>query len=205
MRTLSTIAAMAALSVTALSIAACEPAATEGSADAGAQAGAEAAATDAASSGADASADTVEARVREGLWQTVMTAEGATVTTRACMDDSMSAIQTSSQASMGDCSQTMNRSGEGFAFSSRCALPTGGETTTEGTMTGDLETAYRVEATTTTTGAPMAAMNRTSAIVTEATYQGACPEGWRPGDVEVAGMRMNLGDMQRQAEEMAGE
>ena len=27
--------------------------------------------------------------------------------------------------------------------------------------------------------------------------------GWRPGDVEVAGMRMNLGDMQRQAEESA--
>ena len=198
MRTLT--AAPALLAV--LALAACEPAPSgEAGADAAADA-TQAASADTAS--ADASTETVEARVREGLWQTVMTADGQTVTSRACMDDSMSAIQTSSQASMGDCSQTMNRTGDGYSFASRCTLPTGGETSTEGTMTGDLETAYRVEATTTTSGAPIAALNRTSEITTEATYQGECPEGWRPGDVEVAGMRMNLGEMQRQAEEMAG-
>ena len=187
--------------VALLALAACDQTpATEAEPDTAAPAEAASAET----SAPDAASDTVEARVREGLWQTVMTADGQTVTSRACMDDSISAIQTSSQASMGDCSQTMNRTGDGWTFASRCALPTGGETSTEGTMTGDLETAYRVEATTTTSGAPIAALNRTSEITTEATYQGECPEGWRPGDVEVAGMRMTLGDMQRQAEEMAG-
>ncbi|WP_296817298.1 DUF3617 family protein [Brevundimonas sp.] len=195
MRTLTVV------SVLAVSLAACQPAD-----EAQAPADAPDAAQDAASAAADASnpADTVEAQVREGLWQTVMTADGNTVTSRACMSAATNPVPTSGQASAGDCEQSMARTGDGWTFSSRCALPTGGETRTEGTMTGDLQTAYRVEATTTTSGAPIAALNRTSEITTEATYQGACPEGWRPGDVEVAGMRMNLGDMQRQAEEMAG-
>ena len=99
--------------VALLALAACDQTpATEAEPDTAAPAEAASAET----SAPDAASDTVEARVREGLWQTVMTADGQTVTSRACMDDSISAIQTSSQASMGDCSQTMNRTAAGWTF-----------------------------------------------------------------------------------------
>lgn len=198
MKPLITLVAVSAIA----GLAACQ-AGSEGthSTDGGASS-AESAATEASASGGD----TMTARARAGLWQ--MTAgfpgnEGRSVTSRVCMDDTMTVLDTGSaeSAHSEDCTQNVTRTGNGFAFTSRCAPEGGGVTETTGTMTGDFQTAYRMEATVTTTGAPMAAMNGTSQVVTTAQYQGACPEGWRGGDVELAGMgiRLNVNDMREQA------
>lgn len=191
MRTLTASAAL----VAAVSLAACQPAA-DGTETASADA-----AEDAASE-ASASGDMVEARLREGLWQTSMTADGSpAIVSRMCMDATMTALDAgqANQAQTEDCTQTTTRTADGFDFTSRCDLGGGGVTETQGSLTGDFQTAYRMEATVTTTGAT--AMNGSSTIVTEAAYQGACPEGWRPGDVEIPGLgaRINVNDMREQA------
>lgn len=182
----------------ALALAACQQ---EPAADPSAESAGDAAAP----ASAPAPQRPAEAQVREGLWRTVMTVEGQTIESRACMDAASSPLATSSaEATVGDCEHSITPSGDGWSFTSTCAMPTGGRTTTEGTLTGDLQSRYRVQATTVTEGAPIASMNRTTEVVTEATHEGSCPEGWSPGDVEIAGLgRMNLGDMQRRAEDMA--
>lgn len=195
MKTLYTLSALAAVA----GLAACQPAVDANeSADAGA-ASAQDSATPASSGG-----ETVEARVREGLWQISMGTAGAPImTTRVCMDERMSAIdsaQGSGDAVGEDCQQTTNHTADGFDFSSRCTLADGSVTQTEGTMTGDMETSYRMEATVTTSGSSTAAVNGSRSIVTEGAYQGACPDGWRPGDMELPGGmgRINVLDAQAQ-------
>jgi len=202
MKALSTLCALTAVA----GLAACQPASDEtATADAGATAAGDAA-TPATSDG-----DSIQARAREGLWQTSASfpgGRGPTVTSRVCMDASMTALDTGTAQSAGaeGCSQNVTRIADGFSFTSRCEPTDGGVTETVGTITGDFQTAYRMEATVTTTGSPMAAMNGSTQVVTEATYQGPCPEGWRPGDVEVAGMgmRINVNDLRAQAAAGAG-
>ena len=152
---------------------------------------------------ASAAGDMVEARLREGLWQTTMTSAGMPpMTVRMCMDEEMTAFDTgaANEVEVQDCDQTMTRTADGLDFTNRCEMPNGGVTATEGSITGDFQTAYRMEAEITTTGAGQA--DGTVSMVTEAAYQGACPEGWRPGDMEVpgmGGMRINIHDAQDRA------
>lgn len=196
----------AALAITAaLALAACQQAGDAGSETAG-TADAGAAGESSASASADSSGDIVEARLRGGLWQTTASFPdgGASVTSRVCMDGAMSPLDTGAAQSQQaeDCTQTTTRTPDGFAFTSRCEIQGGGVTETVGNLTGDFETAYRMEATVTTTNSPMAAMNGSARVVTSAERQGDCPAGWRPGDVEIPGLgaRININDMRRQAE-----
>lgn len=199
MKTLTACTALLA----AVGLAACQPAAEGGdSADVGASS-AEGAAVDVSATGGE----TVEAHVREGLWQVTASfpdGGGASMTTRICMDESMTALNTgAAQSTQVDaCTQDVTRMPDGFGFTSRCEPEGGGVTETVGSLTGDFQTAYRMEATVTTTGSPMAAMNSTTRVVQQAEYQGACPEGWRPGDVEMPGlgMRININDAQAAAQ-----
>lgn len=201
MRTLTITTALAA----ALGLAACQPAAegTE-SADAGA-ATAEGAAQDASASGGE----TVNAGLRAGLWQITNTVGGVEFVSRMCADETMSALSTTVDNQAGtDCDQTVDQSADSLSFSSVCRMGGEHETRTQGTITGDRETAYRMEATVTTTGAPVAAMNGTQTLVTDAVHQGACPAGWRGGDIEATIMgntvRTNVHDtMARGAAEAA--
>lgn len=188
----------------AAALAACQPAddATE-SADAGA-----ASATDSATqASAAASGDMIEARVREGLWATTMTAEGMPITlsSRMCMDERMTALDAGGAANQTDteaCDQTVTRTAQGLNFTSRCDMGDQGVTETTGTLTGDFQTAYRMDATVVTTGAQAA--NGTVRMTTEARYEGPCPEGWRPGDVEIPGMgRVNVLDQAEAGAAMA--
>ena len=201
MRPLSACTALLAV----IGLAACQPAA-EGTESTDATAAEDAATPASTGSGGE----TIEASVREGLWQITMTANGSgSLSTRICMDAQSSAIDAGrgpTDASTENCTQTTNRTADGFEFSSRCDLGNGGVTETEGTMTGDMQTAYRMDATVTTTGSPIAAMNGTNTVVTEGAFQGACPEGWRPGDMELPGGlgRVNMNDMREQAAQSGG-
>lgn len=183
------------LAVATASLAACQP---------GAETPAAAAAEDAA---APAAATQAESRLREGLWQTTMTAgDTPPVVSRMCVDADMNAFSASmSQPADNDCSQEITPVADGMRFSMRCAMGASGEMSSEGSLTGDFQTGYRMESTTTTEGAAMAIMNGTVTTVSEAVYQGACPAGWRGGDMEITGLpqRINIHDMQAQAEAAA--
>lgn len=192
------------LALATAALAACQqPAADTASPGSGAPA-----AEGAASPASTPAGDTVEARVRAGLWQSTVTfpggGGGSSVTSRVCMDDQMTALSAgSSQSQLSEgCTQNTTRTAQGYAFTSRCDAGSGGVTETVGNLTGDFQTSYRMEATVTTSGASMAAMNRSTQVVTVAEYQGPCPDGWRAGDVEIPGMggaRLNIYDMQEQA------
>jgi len=191
----------------AAALAACQDTSGDGEAADSAAAPAEGSASPASSS----SSGTVEAHVRAGLWQTTASfpgGQGRSVTSRVCMDDQMTALNTGTAQSQysEDCTQNVTRTPDGFGFTSRCDAGAGGVTETVGTMTGDFQTAYRMEATVTTTGSSMAAMNGTTQVLTVAEYQGPCPTGWRAGDVEIPGLgaRININDMQQQAVARAG-
>lgn len=200
MRPITACAALAALS-----LAACQPA-SDGAETAEADA-AEGSATEAAAT--DAGGDVIDARLRAGLWQVTMSLAGAPgLTTRACLDERSTPIDASranseAEAQVQDCDQTFTRTAEGVDFTSRCDMGEAGVTETVGSMTGDFQTAYRMEATVTTTGAAMG--NGSVTMVTEAEHQGPCPEGWSPGDAEFVGpggARVNMQDLQAQMEAM---
>lgn len=194
---MKTLTACTALLAT-LTLAACQQAGDgTQTADAGAPA-----AGDEGSDAATSSGEVTEANLRAGLWQVnISMAESArdAPTLRMCTDGTSTAVASSSQLpDVEDCSQDYSRTGRGLEFTSRCQQADGTVTETSGTITGDFETSYRMEATVTTSGSAVAGLNRTDRVVTTASYQGACPADWRPGDVEVAGtgIRMNSNQMQ---------
>lgn len=136
--------------------------------------------------------------LRDGLWQVAMSLEGLDQVqiSRMCVDAAMQSDQAflGAQAA-GQCRQTrLDRQADGsWRFGSVCDMGSGGTTTTEGVASGDFQTRYRVEATSTTTGAAVPPMNRTVSLGTEASWQGPCPAGWRVGDVELqGGPRVNV-------------
>jgi hypothetical protein len=137
---------------------------------------------------------------KPGLWtQTVSTAD-MQQTTKLCLDEATDKQMAwwGSQAAKTTCpDQTITQHmGGGWDFHSVCKSAAGGTTTSSGTATGDFGSHYKVEATSTTTGGPMPEANGEHKIAIEATWQGPCPAGMRPGDMEMpGGMRINMNDM----------
>jgi predicted small lipoprotein YifL len=136
---------------------------------------------------------------KPGLWeQSVNGSDGSAINIRVCLDEATDAKMSAfgEQTSKDMCSEnTMKRNMDGsYEFASTCATPTGTVTST-GKATGDFNTAYSVDAATTTTptagGAPT-----TANVKMTAKWAGECPAGWVPGDIEMpGGMRVNMTQM----------
>ncbi|WP_339915734.1 DUF3617 family protein [uncultured Brevundimonas sp.] len=148
-------------------------------------------------------------RLRPGLWRVTMSGDGATGTSRMCVDRAiqsrMSVIGASQSA--GACQESTTRAlpGGGFAVHSVCDATAmgGGRTVTDGAVTGDLTTGYVNHMTSATTGAPVAHMNRTMSMTATGTWAGACPADMKPGDMEMpGGMRFNMAEMAEGAAHM---
>lgn len=157
---------------------------------------------DAAPAAANAPAATPAAlpKRKPGLWSQTVTVADFSQTTRICLDaaaeEKLSLV--GGQATKEMCAQTTMtaRPGGGWTFTSVCDMGSGGKTTTTGTMSGDFNTTYKVEADSTTEGAATPQMNGVRKMVMEATWQGACPPDFKPGDMEIPnGMKMNLLEM----------
>ena len=101
---------------------------------------------------------------------------------------------------------SVTRDGDGgYHFSSACDLGLGGRVVTQGELTGDLSSRYRVTSRTDASGAILASMNGHHEIDLEANYLGPCPAGMKPGDVVIAnGMKMNVDHLRTVAETLAG-
>ncbi len=94
---------------------------------------------------------------KAGLWSQTVTMAEFTQTSRLCLDDATEAkiSVVGLQASKTLCAQqsmTPNPTG-GWSFNSVCDMGSGGTTTTKGTITGDFNSKYRMEADTSTQGA----------------------------------------------------
>lgn len=137
---------------------------------------------------------------KAGLWEQTVTTAGIEQTTRVCLDAATDAkIQVwGGQATKDMCSeQQMTRNLDGsYSFSSVCDLGSGGKTTTKGSVKGDFGDRYTVEATSNTEGAAAPQMNGAHTMRLDAVWKGPCPEGFKPGDMELpGGMKMNLTEM----------
>jgi hypothetical protein len=93
----------------------------------------------------------------------------------------------------------------GYHFSSACDLGLGGHMVTQGELTGDLASRYRVMSRTETSGAILTSMNGRHEIDLEAEYLGPCPAGMKTGDVVIAnGMKVNMNHLRAVAEVFGG-
>jgi len=151
---------------------------------------------------------------KEGLWKHTMTSDGgAANTVRICTnaETEKKVAWWGGGMSQGACTEnTANRGADGaWTFKSVCKGGTAGDSITEGRMTGDFSTRYEVTGSTTTQGSAIPQANGTHTISMTAEWEGPCPEGWIPGDVEVAGgTRMNtlaFDEIRKQIEAQTGQ
>lgn len=137
---------------------------------------------------------------RAGLWEQRLSTEGIVQVTRICIDDTLDERLSwwGQQATNESCEKNLvtRRTDGSWQFSSVCDMGTGGKTTTSGVASGDFSTRYVITGESSTVGAEAPQMNGTRSVNIESVWQGACPEGFRPGDMELpGGIRMNLLDM----------
>ncbi len=158
-------------------------------------------APDAASAGAPASASAPAAVAmkpperKAGLWTQTMTSGKMTQTTRICFSDEVNKKMSiwGQQGAEDMCSKhSMTPTLGGWKFSSVCNMGAGGTITSEGEATGDFGSRYTVKIRSSTTGAASPQMNGEHEMTMEGTWQGPCPADFKPGDMEVNGMKMNL-------------
>jgi hypothetical protein len=134
---------------------------------------------------------------KPGLWEITMQVTNApTQTMRQCID-----AQTDRQMqrfgqglSQQQCTRnTIRRDGERYVGESECKA--GASTmTSRSVFAGDFDKAYRGEVET-RYQPPMAGISQ-SKVTMNARWIGACPAGWKPGDMEMAGMgRVNINEM----------
>jgi hypothetical protein len=150
---------------------------------------------------------------KAGLWRESTLRDGHELglvgEMRACLDaDARARLSTlggrSEKSRCQNLSVTRETEG-GYQFSSACDLGLAGHVVTQGELTGDLSSRYRVTSRTDTTGALLASMNGHHKIDLEANYLGPCPAGMRTGDVVIAnGMKVNMNHLRAVAQAFGG-
>lgn len=128
-------------------------------------------------------------RHKAGLWQQTVSVDGVAMPVpKICLDDALSAKLPVDGTPPGvTCaSNSVTRTATGYAIKSQCDMGTGGVTTREGTVTGDLENAYELAMTITTTGAQVPHMNGVHKLTTSSKRLGDCPAGMTPGSSQTS-------------------
>jgi len=127
------------------------------------------------------------AQRKPGLWEQTTSVDGRSQTTRLCVDEKMApAFSLALTAGAKSCKPAqLSGAAHGFSFDSDCDLGTGGHQVAHGTVSGDLAASYRMEVTTTVTGAAAPLANGTRTSVMTAVWKGPCPAGLKPGEFEL--------------------
>lgn len=159
---------------------------------------------------AQASAPAGRPARKPGLWEHSMQTMGVTQTSRLCIDaetDKNVALWGQQASAESGCEQnSFTPIPGGYSFVSVCPDGQGGKVTSKGTITGDFASAYKMEATTTTSGSSIPQANGEMKMVMDAAWKGPCPEGMKPGDIQVSipgAGTINLNDVAGMAERMA--
>jgi hypothetical protein len=128
---------------------------------------------------------------KAGLWKQTTAVEGmgAIPAVSICLDaDADKKLAWWAQQGLrGNCDDNqISKAADGsWTFSSVCQSPEGIRTATQGTATGDFQASYQVKAQSTTSGAPVPAMNGAHNVTIDATWAGECPSNMRPGDMQL--------------------
>jgi hypothetical protein len=144
-----------------------------------------------------AAAPTAAPERTPGLWEQKVSAAGRTQVTRICLDRAAERRFTwwGQHAGQSACAHTQltPRAGGGWDFASTCDMGRGGRISTRGTVTGDFAKRYQVTAKSTVSDAAAPEMNGAHELTVEASWQGPCPAGMRPGDMLLpGGMKINM-------------
>lgn len=138
---------------------------------------------------------------KAGQWEIALEMAGApAMTMQMCIDaatDRM--LQESGTATPGSqCANTDARQENGsYIVESVCTI-NGARTRSRAVMTGDFDSAYTVDITSTTEGGDTG-MPPHSTLRQVATWKGACPAGMAPGDMVMpGGMKINVPAMMKQ-------
>jgi hypothetical protein len=150
----------------------------------------------AAGAGAPATSAALPQRA-PGLWEQRVTTAGRSQVSRLCLDKAVEQRFTAwgQTTGRGACSRARvtPRAGGGWAFASSCDMGRNGRTDTRGVVTGDFSKSYKVQAKSTVSGAAAPLMNGTHEMNLEAVWQGPCPAGMQPGDLELpGGVKINM-------------
>jgi hypothetical protein len=135
---------------------------------------------------------------KPGLWTQTMNlkAQGFSRSFRFCIDESSDQkMGLNSQGPDNKCQQkSMTRGLDGsWTIVSACDMGAAGKTDSTVHVSGDFNTRYVMDLTSTTTGAAQPALNGEHKMSMTAEWSGPCPAGWTGGDVEMpGGRRINL-------------
>ena len=133
---------------------------------------------------------------RPGLWRQSLSMAGLIQTAWICIDPTTDARVSlvGAQSTSGECGRPrITREQGGWRFQSDCDMGSGGHTLTVGTAIGDFGSRYVVRARSTTTGAAVPQMSGTRSFTAVATWEGSCPAGMTPGDMNLPGsLTVNL-------------
>lgn len=124
---------------------------------------------------------------KPGLWVQTVSAEGRSQTQRLCLGEGVtSSFETAIAQGAKSCEPVkMSGTAHGFAIDAVCDHGENGRAVSHAVVSGDPAASYRLEVTTTVTGAKAPQMNRTATAVTTAAWQGPCPAGMKPGDMDL--------------------
>jgi len=136
-------------------------------------------------------------RRKAGVWRmAISNGEAVVQTIEMCIDADSDQRLSIMGAQMGDdaCAQhSYARQPDGsWTFSSVCDMGSGGHTSSQGTVSGDMTTHYVVHADSVTEGAAAPQMNGKHTVTIDSTWTGACPAGQVGGDMMVHGMKINV-------------
>jgi Protein of unknown function (DUF3617) len=139
-----------------------------------------------------------------GLWEIKMTLEGRNIpmpTAQHCIDAETDKLMNSIGGSMQKdmCSkQDVQKVGNTIVVDSVCKIGQG-TTTSHGVVSGDFNSAYTVKVTSKREGGPAVPgmpADGTSAMTIDAKWLGPCAADQKPGDMIIAGRKINIRDMQ---------
>jgi hypothetical protein len=145
-------------------------------------------------------------RRKPGLWEVSMTAAGKPIPTsmKQCADEATDAtmMQMSEMQAQNCKMNDFSMTEAGYTFRSECEMA-GTKVVSQGTFSGDFDKEYNGEINTTMTP-PLFGRGETKSTMT-AKWLGECPEGMKPGEMELDnGMKMNL-EQAKQGAKMAAE
>ncbi len=143
---------------------------------------------------------------KPGLWEVSMTAAGKPMPTsmKQCADEATDAtMMQMSEMQAGNCKMNeFSKTDAGYTFRSECEVA-GTKVVSHGAFSGDFEKEYKGEINTTMTP-PLFGRGETKSTMT-AKWLGECPEGMKPGEMQLDnGMKMDL-EQAKQGAKMAAE
>jgi hypothetical protein len=141
---------------------------------------------------------------KPGLWEIKITMEGRNIqmpVSQHCIDAETDKMMNSISGNMQKdaCSkQDVQKVGNTIVVDSVCKIGQG-TTTSHGVVSGDFNSAYTVKVTSKREGGPAVPgrpADGTSSMTTDAKWLGPCAADQKPGDMIIAGRKINIRDMQ---------